>query len=108
MTLHIPPDLRVRREYLQDKQSHAIARLIRAYISSDPTRIVKAKLSLARILKELSESPELGPKHPFKWGQLETVYRGQFDEVISWAACESTNSDPWQVATLLERSIVYV
>lgn len=66
-----------------------------------------AKLTLSRTLKELSESPELGPKRPFKWGVLEVAIRGNLDPNISWEACENTGADFWHVARLLESSIVY-
>lgn len=107
LTLHIEPKLSARRKYFQDKQSHAKARLVRAYVAADQRRITRAKISLIRILKELAESPELGSKRPFSWGDLEIVYRGGFDPLITWADCEETKSDWWKVAFMLERSLTY-
>jgi hypothetical protein len=108
MTLTISSNLKSRRTYLNTKLSHRKTLLLRAYITKDQSRINRNKLSLARILHELAESPELGPKPIFKWGQLEIVYRGNFDPDISWAMCEASKSDPYLVACLLERSVFNV
>ena len=105
MTLTINPVLKSRRKYLQIKLWDRRVQLIQAYAAHDQGRIVKAKLSLARILKELVESPELGPRRTFNWGNLEVVYRGGFDSRICWEQCESTLGDMYKVACLLERSV---
>jgi len=105
MTLNIDTTLRSRRKYLQIKLWDKRIQLIRAYEANSQIRVNKAKLSLARILRELAESPELGPKRPFSWGNLEVVYKGGFDQTICWPMCEATNSDMYKVACLLEWSV---
>ena len=105
MTLNMDPTLQSRRKYLQVKLWDKRIQLIRAYEANSQVRVNKAKLSLVRILRELAESPELGPKRSFSWGNLEVVYRGGFDQFICWPMCEATDSDMYKVARLLEWSV---
>lgn len=105
MTLTINSTLKARRKYLQIKLWDRRLQLLTAYESNNPDRIVKAKLSLARILRELAESPELGPRRRFDWGKLWIIYAYNFDPVISWQDCEATEGDMHKVAHLLERSV---
>lgn len=105
MTLKIPPELKNRRKYLQIKLWDRREQLISAYASGSPTRISKAKISLSRILRELAESPELGPKRRFDWGKLWIVYAYGYDHTISWEDCQATLGDMQKIASLLERSV---
>lgn len=105
MTLKIESELKRRRRYLQVKLWDRRKQLISAYKSEDQTRINKAKLSLARVLHELAESPELGPARLFNWGGLSIIYSNNFDPTISWEQCRLTLSDMHKVAVLLERSV---
>lgn len=105
MTLTIPSELKYRRLYLQKKLWDRRKQLVAAYKSEDIKRISRAKLSLARVLHELAESPELGLPRPFNWGGLEIVYKNNFDNSITWVQCLSTKSDMHKVAVLLERSV---
>ena len=105
MTLKIAPELKNRRKYLQTKLWDRREQLISAYESGNQTRINRAKISLVRILRELAESPELGPKRAFDWGKLEIVYIYNFDPGICWKQCESTFGDMYKIACLLERSV---
>lgn len=103
--LNIPPELKSRREHLRKMVYLWKRQLIRAYASTNPVRIRKAKISLARVLYELAESPELGPPPKFEWGlELEMVYKFGFDPNISWKACEYTQGRMYRVARLLEAS----
>jgi len=105
MTLAIEPHLQARRELLLAWVRQYRKRLLQAYISGDPVRIRQNKLSLARHLKELAESPELGPKLPFIWGGLEVVYQYGFDPTISWPDYLDAEDDWWKVARMLEASV---
>ena len=105
MTLKIASELKNRRKYLQTKLWDRREQLISAYESGNQTRINRAKISLVRILRELAESPELGPRRTFDWGNLEVVYRGGFDSRICWEQCESTFGDMYKIACLLKRSV---
>lgn len=108
MTLYIPPSYKARRQALFEELWDRKQQLIGAYLSESPTRITKAKLSLARILKELAESPELGPRRPFRFGhKLEAILQYGFDPNLSWDSIVATRGDWYQVAFLLERSITY-
>ena len=104
----LDPALKQSRFHLQQMLFRWKEQLLLAYVSGDERRITKAKISYLRIIKEISESPELGPPPPFRWGKLEIVYRGGFDPHISWEACEQTLGDWKQIARLLEGSISYV
>lgn len=70
MTLALSSELKASRTRLLQYISMAKAQLLRAYVSRDRRRIVKAKLTLARHLRELAESPELGPQPLFHPGQV--------------------------------------
>ena len=108
MNRHLDPALKQSRYHLQQMLYLWRKQLVRAYISGDERRITKAKISFNRIIKEMAESPELGPPPPFRWGKLEIVYRGGFDPQISWADCEAANGDWKQISRLLEGSVRYV
>ena len=108
MNRHLDPALKQSRYHLQQMLYLWRKQLVRAYVSGDERRITKAKISYLRIIKEMAESPELGPPPPFRWGKLEIVYKGGFDPHISWEACEQTSGDWKQIARLLEGSISYV
>lgn len=108
MTLYIPPSYKARRQALFEDLWDLKQQLIKAYMSESPIRITKAKLSLVRVLKELAESPELGPRRPFRFGhKLEAILQYGFDPNLSWDSIVAARGDWYQVAFLLERSIPY-
>ena len=108
LSIKVPAHLKSRRTQLNKLSYHYKRQLVRAYVSGNQVRIDKAKLSLARVLKELAESPELGPRMGFKLGyRLELIIKRGFDPRISWEQYEATNNNWYKVAVLLERSVDY-
>lgn len=75
--------------------------LFRAYVDGNERRIAVAKLRLARLLKEIADSPELGPTFPFKWGsKLEILLERDFDPELGTE--DSGTTDWYQLANKLE------
>lgn len=77
--------------------------LIGAYESESPKRILLAKISLIRVLRELSDE-DLGGTKQMKWGlQLETIFKAGVDPELPW---ESLADLPWpKVADVIEQSL---
>lgn len=108
MTLSETSETKSRRWYLMTKESHLKRRLAYAYAHKDPARILQAKFSLIRILKELSLSPEFSNPPLFKWGhRLELMLKVGADPNLTWQPLYNRLT-LYAAAEVLEYSIDYI
>lgn len=108
MVLNLSEPYKARRTLLLQYVSVAKYQLFRAYAAQDQNRIFKAKLSLARHLRELAESPELGPKPIFKPGELFYFFlNASADPDITAHDLQLCRGDYLAIANLLERELVH-
>lgn len=108
MTLKIPPDLAVRRLSIQKYIYLAKKQLVGALLSNSPERIRKAKLTLARHLLELAESPELGPTPAFRYSHDLTILIKHFQAGgLDWGICEQLSPSYRATAVYLISTITF-
>jgi len=78
--------------------------LYEAYKAKSPSRVYKAKRGLIRYLRELSDSPELGPPPDFRWSlELTICIHYSFDPKLTASILELHSYR--RVADELERSL---
>lgn len=77
-----------------------------AYCAQNQSRIVQAKLQLARHLREWADSPELGRPPRFKWSdKLLIVIEQNIDPQLTPRDIDEASGDFFKVARLLEEGI---
>lgn len=104
----IPQTLFERRRLLLIYISKDKERLFWAYCAQSPSRILQAKLQLARHLRELADSPELGKPPRFKWGDKLTLLASQsIDPQLTLLDIDEAAGDYFKVANLLEEGITF-
>lgn len=99
--LPITQESRLRRNQVMRYMYKVKRQLLAAYVSKDPDRIARAKLHMAKRLREICESRDLGPAIPFKFGYtLELYIEMGFDPTLS---PKDFNTENWhELARKLE------
>ena len=106
MVLMLPTDLKTRRNYLFRELYIAKTRLARSLAANRPQDTQDNKIRLIRLLLELHESPELGPKRPFKLGhRLELVLQLSGDPKLTLSEAKDAAKSWYTFAKLLENSL---
>ena len=106
--LLIPRSNQARRQLLLMYISRDKERLFWAYCAQSQPRVLQAKLQLARHLRELADSPELGRPPQFKWGDKLTLFAQQnLDPQFTLIDIIETAGDYFKVANLLEEGITF-